>query len=332
MNKDVNLGRIDMIWEVLYNSYVKNFDKFDEYESEYLMKNFNKAYIRFKEIAYNSDYSNNEYVINNGNQKCIDNMKELAKKVDDFHHQHYEQIDDDNNIIIENVNINIEPNSVLNINNLIDTENEFIEIFNEINGNDYIKEDASINEDGLNNEKMIKKLNYLNKILQELNISKENEYIIKEKLLKLYKKFNEQKRLIEKYNIIHNIENTEKEALIYNIRNGLLIKLLSTYPNDIEINNEILESENKIKTSNIRKTSFFENFSNLLGFAILAAGDENGNLAKELDENGNLVPIKIKVMINREEQEISIDKLIPSLKNLKGKELEKNLVNYMKWP
>ena len=37
-------------------------------------------------------------------------------------------------------------------------------------------------------------------------------------------------------------------------------------------------------------------------------------------------------MINREEQEISIDKLIPSLKNLKGKELEKNLVNYMKWP
>jgi len=45
MNKDVNLGRIDMIWEVLYNSYVKNFDKFDEYESEYLMKNFNKAYI-----------------------------------------------------------------------------------------------------------------------------------------------------------------------------------------------------------------------------------------------------------------------------------------------
>jgi len=332
MNKDVNLGRIDMIWEVLYNSYVKNFDKFDEYESEYLMKNFNKAYIRFKEIAYNSDYSNNEYVINNGNQKCIDNMKELAKKVDDFHHQHYEQIDNDNNIIIENVNINIEPNSVLNINNLIDTENEFIEIFNEINGNDYIKEDASINEDGLNNEKMIKKLNYLNKILQELNISKENEYIIKEKLLKLYKKFNEQKRLIEKYNIIHNIENTEKEALIYNIRNGLLIKLLSTYPNDIEINNEILESENKIKTSNIRKTSFFENFSNLLGFAILAAGDENGNLAKELDENGNLVPIKIKVMINREEQEISIDKLIPSLKNLKGKELEKNLVNYMKWP
>jgi len=237
MNKDVNLGRIDMIWEVLYNSYVKNFDKFDEYESEYLMKNFNKAYIRFKEIAYNSDYSNNEYVINNGNQKCIDNMKELAKKVDDFHHQHYEQIDNDNNIIIENVNINIEPNSVLNINNLIDTENEFIEIFNEINGNDYIKEDASINEDGLNNEKMIKKLNYLNKILQELNISKENEYIIKEKLLKLYKKFNEQKRLIEKYNIIHNIENTEKEALIYNIRNGLLIKLLFTYPNDIEINN-----------------------------------------------------------------------------------------------
>jgi len=39
--------------------------------------------------------------------------------------------------------------------------------------------------------------------------------------------------------------------------------------------------------------------------------------------DGNLVSIKIKVMKNGEEIELSINKVIPSLKNLESKELER---------
>ena len=71
-----------------------------------------------------------------------------------------------------------------------------------------------------------------------------------------------------------------------------------------------------------KKLSSYEKLSDQLAFAILTSGNENGSIAKELDEKGKLVPIKIKVKVNGEEQEISINELIPCLKNLKNEELD----------
>ena len=59
-------------------------------------------------------------------------------------------------------------------------------------------------------------------------------------------------------------------------------------------------------------------------FMILTVGrEEDGFLAREYDENGDFVPISIKVLVDGEEKSISIKDVIPSLRNLEGEELEK---------
>jgi len=73
---------------------------------------------------------------------------------------------------------------------------------------------------------------------------------------------------------------------------------------------------------NDNKYSSYEKFSEEVAFVIVAAGKTNGSLAKEYDKDGSLVPIKIKVMRDGEEVELSINEIIPSLKNMEGEELE----------
>lgn len=65
----------------------------------------------------------------------------------------------------------------------------------------------------------------------------------------------------------------------------------------------------------------YKRFTNEVAFAVIATGKTDGSLAKEYDKDGNLVPVKIKIIKNCEEVELSINEIIPSLKNLEGKEL-----------
>ncbi|ORY06411.1 hypothetical protein LY90DRAFT_519203 [Neocallimastix californiae] len=87
------------------------------------------------------------------------------------------------------------------------------------------------------------------------------------------------------------------------------------YVPNMVINNKENNSEN-------RKYSFYEKNLDNIAFAILAAGKVDGSMAKELDKNSQLVPIKIKITINGVEHELFIKDIIPNLKELEGKELE----------
>jgi hypothetical protein len=90
---------------------------------------------------------------------------------------------------------------------------------------------------------------------------------------------------------------------------------------DNQINKFQQMNENSIK-SNKDEKSEIEKFAERAAFTILAAGREDGSLAKELNENGELVPISINVIENGEEVKKSIKDIIPSLRNLEGKALE----------
>ncbi|KAL6625978.1 hypothetical protein U3516DRAFT_890993, partial [Neocallimastix sp. 'constans'] len=132
------------------------------------------------------------------------------------------------------------------------------------------------------------------------------------KFLKLIKYLNS---LIEKFNV--------KDFSSQNNKN----KVEKVKLNDELMNHIKTDSDKKLAialkdiNNNPLKNTNYDELSNKMAFVVLAAGDENGRLVKEIDKNGNLVPISVKVSYNGEEKQLSIKDIIPSLRNLEGEEL-----------
>ncbi|KAL6592992.1 hypothetical protein U3516DRAFT_917545, partial [Neocallimastix sp. 'constans'] len=142
------------------------------------------------------------------------------------------------------------------------------------------------------------------------------------KFLKLIKYLNS---LIEKFNV--------KDFSSQNKKN----KVEKVKLNDELMNHIKTDSDKKLAialkdiNNNPLKNTNYDELSNKMAFVVLAAGDENGRLVKEIDKNGNLVPISVKVSYNGEEKQLSIKDIIPSLRNLEGEELNdkfKQINNY----
>ncbi|KAL6589740.1 hypothetical protein U3516DRAFT_921521, partial [Neocallimastix sp. 'constans'] len=133
------------------------------------------------------------------------------------------------------------------------------------------------------------------------------------KFLKLIKYLNS---LIEKFNV--------KDFSSQNNKN----KVEKVKLNDELMNHIKTDSDKKLAialkdiNNNPLKNTNYDELSNKMAFVVLAAGDENGRLVKEIDKNGNLVPISVTVSYNGEEKQLSIKDIIPSLRNLEGEELD----------
>ncbi|KAL6588756.1 hypothetical protein U3516DRAFT_922525, partial [Neocallimastix sp. 'constans'] len=133
------------------------------------------------------------------------------------------------------------------------------------------------------------------------------------KFLKLIKYLNS---LIEKFNV--------KDFSSQNNKN----KVEKVKLNDELMNHIKTDSDKKLAialkdiSNNPLKNTNYDELSNKMAFVVLAAGDENGRLVKEIDKNGNLVPISVTVSYNGEEKQLSIKDIIPSLRNLEGEELD----------
>ncbi|KAL6589173.1 hypothetical protein U3516DRAFT_922121, partial [Neocallimastix sp. 'constans'] len=133
------------------------------------------------------------------------------------------------------------------------------------------------------------------------------------KFLKLIKYLNS---LIEKFNV--------KDFSSQNNKN----KVEKVKLNDELMNHIKTDSDKKLAialkdiNNNPLKNTNYDELSNKMAFVVLAAGDENGRLVKEIDKNGNLVPISVTVSYNGEEKQLSIKDIIPSLRNLEWEELD----------
>jgi len=289
---------INDIWVKISKMYIENIDNFNENESKEFIKNFNEVVNGYKYIISNSECLNNK-IIENITKENIDIMENILNDVYDIHKEKYGLFYEDNDN--ENVHIRYYDNDSQS-KLYRDKYKEIIFKLSEIvgiNPNTVIDSDDSI----LAINKLCEKLDTVNEI-EDIDILY-NE-------LQNFKSVNE----IELYNNGETSLNSEIILKLYNI----IAKKI-----DKEVEKDIKSSENDLRVLNDKKDnqlSSYEKFSDILSFIILAAGNEDGLLAKELDENGKLVPIKIKIVINGEEQEISINKFIPSLANLEGEELE----------
>ncbi|ORX51824.1 hypothetical protein BCR36DRAFT_369732 [Piromyces finnis] len=154
-------------------------------------------------------------------------------------------------------------------------------------------------------------INNLCEKLSELNDIEDIDNIMEE--LQNFKSFND-------FEFYKNGDTSLNSELVHTLFNTINSKKEG---NENE-NEETRSSENNLNILNKKKPtkSSYETFSDKLAFAILASGKEDGTLAKELDENGNLVSIKINIMNNGEESLVSINEIIPSFQGLEGKELE----------
>jgi len=136
------------------------------------------------------------------------------------------------------------------------------------------------------------------------------------KFLKLVKNLNS---LINKINVKEYFSDGKVRNAKKDIGKIKLSSELTNRINEISSSSEMAVALNEIEAS---RNTDFEKISNLVAFAIFAAGDKDGKLIKEKDSNGNLIPISIPITINGEEKVISIKDVVPDLKNLEGKDLD----------
>ncbi|OUM58773.1 hypothetical protein PIROE2DRAFT_15877 [Piromyces sp. E2] len=227
--------------------------------------------------------------------------------------------------------------------NIIESQNELKINIYESNNNDII-ESLKSNTISIENKK------YIFKGL-EYNIVNSKESVLNENMIEILMKIKSfiesKKEQIKSYN---SLKGHEQEIVN-------LINLIENYNNLIDgaiSNNKSLEVEgddnnlNKIEIGNdlINRIKFInnENIVNILdkiakklpsdtsniiqitydklALLILAAGNVDGSLTKIINENGKEELLSVNVMNNDETNKLTIKDIIPSLRNLEGKELE----------
>jgi len=283
---------VDEVWNTIVDTYQNYVDKFDNEQSEIFIKNFNSVINDYILEFIDSNYNDNSREVD---ENRINKLLLLRSKAIDIHKNKFKNIED------------IELYS-------LDSNNSQ----SKCNKNKY--------------RRIIEKLSKMVGINPNIVIDSEDPISAINNLCEQLNKLDDIEDIDSVYNDIQNLKSINDIELYNNDKTSLnseLIHILYNYiseRNGIEIDDNIMYSENNLKVLNnnkINNLSKYEQLSDMIAFIILAAGNEDGSLAKELDENGKLVPIKIKVMINGEEKELSINKIIPNLKELKSEELEK---------
>ena len=288
---------MDEVWNKLVDTYINNKESFDKEQSETFVKNFNSIINDYILVYTNSDYNNNIYS-NNLNIKNINSMVNSYYNIINIHENKYNEIIDD--IYLYSFNEN-DSQSKLN-------KNKLREIIIKLSDFVGIDPDTIISSDDprLAIQKLCEKLYNLDKI---------------EGIYDIYDNLNNLKSINE-FELYKHDETSLNSEIIHKLYNTIS-KIIG-----IKVNEDVLISENNLKTINKNtsnnKKSKYEEFTDSVAFMILAAGrEEDGFLAREYDENGDLVPISIKILDDGEEKSISIKNVIPSLRNLEGEELEK---------
>ena len=289
--KDANKN--DNIYKFMVDTYKNNQGSFDEVQSEQFIKNINSI-TNENIIKYtDSRYYDNEN--DNISEEDIENLLTLRAEALSLHENKYGEIDD---LEFEELNKN-DSQSKYNKDRFKNIIKKLANLV-KINPNTII--DAKDPKLAINS--LCEKLDELDEIEDIDNINNELKELKSLNNFEFYQ--NEDTSLNSE--VIHLLSNTIRDKIGEN-RDG---------------DEEIRASENNLKILNKRNPtkSSYEEFADALAFTILAAGKEDGSLAKELDENGNLVPIKINVLNNGEESYMGINEIIPSLQGLQGKELE----------
>jgi len=245
----------------------------------------------------------------------MDNLENNLAECYDHKNKYENIIDEEGNELIYIKNYNIDINDGDNINKVLMSEDVSEDIKEEIL-NKYEANIKESNDDELI-EKSFSNINELkeNLLMEESEISKYDEETLSEenknKILKFYKLINNLNKIINNININEKNQYNLEE---FNVNNKVILHTLKI--NDRDIVNTLIDIYPSIYMN-------YDKFSDAISLLILSAGKEDGSLAKELDENGNLVPISIEILVNGEEKLVSIKEIIPIFKNLEGEELEK---------
>ena len=289
--KDANAN--DNIYNYMVDIYKNNIDSFNKEQSEQFIKNINS--ITNEHIIKYTDSRLYDDEVDNINEEDIENLLTISAEAISFHESKYDETEDLEFRELDKSDLHSKYNK--------DRFKKLIHILAKIaniNPNTII--DAKVPKSSINN--LCEKLNELDEIEDIDSIHSD---------LSEFKSLND----FEFYQNDDTSLNSELVHLLFNTNDN------KNYESANE-NEEIRSSENNLKILNKKNPtkSSYERFADSLAFAILAAGKEDSTLSKELDKDGNLIPVKINVMNNGEEAQMSINEIIPSLQGLQGKELE----------
>ena len=288
-----DIDNIDDVWKNIIDTYKNNIGFFDKDQSEQFIRNINSITNEFILKYTDSRYYNNE--IDNIGEENIENLLILRAEALSLHESKYGEIED---LEFRELDEN-DSQSKYNKDRFKKLIHKLAKIAN-INPNTII--DAKDPKSAINN--LCEKLNELDEI---------------EDIGSIYSDLSEFKSL-DDFEFYQNDDTSLNSELVH-----LLFNTIDNKNNEsVNENEEIRSSENNLKILNKKNPtkSSYERFADSLAFAILAAGKEDSTLSKELDKDGNLIPVKINVMNNGEEAQMSINEIIPSLQGLQGKELE----------
>ena len=287
---------IDEVWMKVVETFNNNKNFFDKEQSKTFIKNFNKI-INYYILKYtNSDYKNDDIYGINGLQ--LNNMiSSYFDAIEIYENKYNESIDD----------IELYPFNEFDSQSLYNKE-KFKSVMSKLSDITGIDLYTIIRSDDPKTamQNLCEKVKNLDEIDEDL-----------------YHELNDLRHV---YNseLYKNDETSLNSEMIHMLYKTVASKM------GINVNDEnILSSENNLRAINNNvnsnnKRSKFEEFTDSVAFMILAAGRmEDGFLAREYDENGDLVPISVKILVDGEEKSVSIKDIIPSLRNLKGEELER---------
>jgi len=292
---------IDEVWNKIVKTYIDNNNFLNKEQSETFIRNFNDVINNYILIFTNSKYSDKYKSSEEINGIKLNNMLSSYFDAIDAHKNKYNE---------EIENLELYPFEEFDSKSQYHKE-KFREVINKLSNIVGIDPDSIIRSDDPKSavQNLCAKLSSIDTIDVDL--------------------YNELSDLKLNYEL--ELGKNDKSSLNSELANMLYNTVAIKYLVDTD-DEDILPSENNLNeiNNNINlnnsnnKKSKFEEFTDSVAFMILAAGREKDyKLAREYDENGNLVPISIKISVNGEEKSISIKDIIPSLRNLNDDELEK---------
>ncbi|KAG4082194.1 hypothetical protein H8356DRAFT_970242, partial [Neocallimastix lanati (nom. inval.)] len=310
-NNIENDENFDDFWENLLNLYKDNSRQFTTEERNEIVRNINEVVNGYKDRI--SDSKSTNVKINENN---ISNLEDALNNIGDYNR---DEFNENNNINV--VDYNKDSKSKYFKEKLLKVLKKVLKVLNKPVRVNFNNEDSNLKidpksiGDSDNIDESID--NFVNGV-KDSEVSNENE------LISIVNDIDELQN-INDYELYSNGEPSDNSELVSKLNNEIHNKF-GNEGNGIEVisseNNLIIDDTigNNVRIN--KSNTDFEKISNLVAFAIFAAGDKDGKLIKEKDSNGNLIPISIPIMINGEEKVISIKDVVPDLKNLEGKDLD----------
>jgi len=245
-----NAENILGVWKGLSKTYNKNFDSFNEQESNDYIVGFNNVINKLKYMLSNSEY-NNDINIRNINSNDIENIKKYFNRDYNLHKNKYNTINDKNgNVLIHELKYNKDLKSKYYRKNIIHCLGNLVSIVNINNGNviyglGIIFKDGRISSEidyrtiGEGNN-LNESINSLCKLIEKLDPDSLND-VYKNELYNIYDKLHDMILIVnEEYN---NGIISDNGNIIYILHNSVATVLDKS---TLLMNSDINNSENKI--------------------------------------------------------------------------------------